>query len=281
MNSLVGLFDYSALDIDTTSFLKQKERNIKSLVSETISHIGRELSEAQERLAQHGYGCFEEWYIALGFKKQSVYNYINYHKLIVQQLDNQELIESLPKALVYEAARPTTSPEIKEQILSGDIETTRQLKEAIKAQKQAEARITQLEQELSEKPEVIEKTVTLEVVPANIERELITAKVIIKERDRLATENKRLKLQIESSKDNPADDRLRMEAKVSTFTGRIKSFLREMAPLSYLGYEVTVTSIQAQHDYEQSIASLERWCSDMRDAMLRPSKEKIIDVEAM
>ena len=150
---------------------------------------------------------------------------------------------------------------------------------AEKAESEAHALRQQLNEAYNKQPEAIERQG--EVIPADIKQELVAAKVITKERDRLATENKRLRLQIESSSNNPADDRLQMEAKVSTFTGRIKLFLREMAPLSYLGHEVAVTSIQAQHGYEQSIASLERWCADMRDAMLRPKEEKIIDVEVI
>lgn len=168
--------------------------------------------------------------------------------------------------------------------------TTRELQEAIKARKvaekaakEAEARAKEAEHKLLEaqnqEPTIIEKTI--EVIPSDIERELLNARVAITDHTRLSDENKRLKLELEATRASTFNDTLTMEAKVSTFTGRIKIFLREMAPLGYLGHEVMGTSPQAQKEYERAIAALERWCGDMRDAMVRPREEKTIDVEVM
>ena len=150
---------------------------------------------------------------------------------------------------------------------------------AEKAESEAHALRQQLTEAHNKQPEVIERQV--EVIPSDVERELLNARVAITDHNRLSDENKRLKLELEATKASTLNGTLTMEAKVSTFTGRIKIFLREMAPLGYLGHEVMGTSPQAQKEYERAIAALERWCGDMRDAMVRPREEKTIDVEVM
>lgn len=282
MNEIVTTnFDYSVLDAETANFLRQKEINIRGIASKTFSEIGAELKEAQDRLAKHRHGCFEEWYTILGLKKQTVYNYISYHNLIVQQLDNREMIEALPKPLAYEIAKPTIPEEIKQKVLSGDIITTRELQEAIKAQKEAERKARELEQQLAEAQNREPETIIKEVVPEEVQRQLSEAQMKAREIDKVKAENKKLRFELEAAKSNPVDDRMELEAKVSTFTGRIKGFLVQMAPLGYMGQEVMRTSPQAQREYETAIEALEKWCQDMRDAMIKPRETKIIDVEVI
>lgn len=122
-------FDYSSIDTETAKYLRQKEDIIRGIASRTCLDLGRELKETRDRLANYRNGCFEEWYTSLGFKRQTVYNYINYHNFILQQLENKELLESLPKPVVYEAAKPSAPEEIKKGVLSGDIQTIKQLRE--------------------------------------------------------------------------------------------------------------------------------------------------------
>ena len=132
-------FDYTALDQQTTNFLKQKESVMGEIVGKAYTELGCQLKEAQDELSKHGYGCFEEWYVSLGFKKQSVYNYMNRYELIVQQLDKRDMIEEMPKNLVYEIAKPSADPELKQQVLDGKITTNKQYKDLEKQLKQAES----------------------------------------------------------------------------------------------------------------------------------------------
>lgn len=121
---------------------------MRQIVGKAYTELGKELYEAQQELANHRNGVFEEWYTALGFKKQSVYNYINRYKFIVQQLDDKEDIESfeeLPAPLQYAVANPNaeSTPEkaqAKSEVLAGDIATLKEYRERIKElEKKAEA----------------------------------------------------------------------------------------------------------------------------------------------
>jgi len=172
-------FDYNQLKPEIADFLKDKETNMRETVSDAYYQLGKELKEAQNRLSQNGYGCFREWCKSLGFSKSTVYNYINYHNLIVQQLDKRKTIESLPKGLAYEIAKKSADPELKQQVLDGDITSHKKFKELKKEKEELERRKNQLEaraerigemyekekrekEELERKePEVIEK----EVIP--------------------------------------------------------------------------------------------------------------------
>lgn len=62
-------FDYSLLDVKTKEFLEESANIIYGIQSKSAYEIGKQLAKAQEKLAQNRYGCFEEWYRSLGFKK--------------------------------------------------------------------------------------------------------------------------------------------------------------------------------------------------------------------
>jgi len=275
-------FDYSIIDTETASYLKQKEVDLRGIASKVYSDMGKGLMDARERLAKRGYGCFCEWVESIGISTDSAYNYINYHKLLSEQFEKRELLELLPKKLVYEAAKPSAPDDLRQKVLSGNITTVKEYQAEVKARKAAEAKAKELERQLVEaqnrEPEVIEKQV--EVIPHDVQQKLSEAKILKQQYNELATENKRLKFEVEANK-NPVDGHLEMEAKVSTFTGRVKNFLRDMAPLGYLGQEVLKSSPGAQKEYESAIMALEKWCSDMRDVMVKPTKEKIIEVEVL
>jgi hypothetical protein len=132
MTNKLAEFNYSDLDVNTADYLKQKEINMREIVGKAYTDLGRELKEAQEKLSNHRNGIFEEWYTSLGFKKQTVYNYINRYNLIVQSLDNKELIEELPLNLVYEVAKPSADKKLKQKVLDGEIDNLKDYKELSK-----------------------------------------------------------------------------------------------------------------------------------------------------
>lgn len=175
-------FNYSELDADTANYLKEKESNMRNVVNNASEKIGKELYEAQQKLSNNRNGVFEKWYTALGFKKQSVYNYINRYQYIVQNLDNKKQIETfqeLPPSLQNEVSKKSAIPELNQAVFNGDIKThkeykemERKLKEAEEAKAQAERQIEALkksEQAAIERMEELEerepKVVEKEVVP--------------------------------------------------------------------------------------------------------------------
>mgnify|MGYP000432688745 CR=1 FL=1 len=149
--------DLSLFDSDTKQFLKEKERNIESVFHKARFDVGRELKEAQEHLSKHGYGCFGQWCESIGFNREMSSRLMNYHELIVRNSDKRDFIESLPKTLAYETARPSTPIEIEQAVLNGDITTNKQLQEAIKEKKEAERRAEEAEQKLEKESEEVKE----------------------------------------------------------------------------------------------------------------------------
>ncbi|CCJ32851.1 hypothetical protein [Caloramator australicus] len=141
-------FDYNQLDTSTAEFLKQKERNMREIVGNAYTQLGKELKEAQERLAgKNQYdGVFEKWYMALGFKKDTVYRLIQRYELVLANCENQKLIEELPVSLTYEIAKPSADEELKQKVLAGEIKTLKEYKELLKAKQEAE-RKAEIEEE--------------------------------------------------------------------------------------------------------------------------------------
>ena len=232
-------FDYKQLDEETASFLEQKENNMREIVGKAYTNLGKELYEAQEKLANHNKyeGIFHKWFTSIGFKKDRVYDLINRHKLLVGNSDKMDLIEELPLSLSYEIAKPSANEALKEKVLEGEIKTLKEykelenkLKDERKKRLMAEETVKRIEQANKQKdednkklgqllneaekrnPKVIEKEiikeVLVEVVPQKIKEE-------IKEKDRwlsvfkneikdLEEEVKGLKLQQEN--EEPIDD---------------------------------------------------------------------------
>ena len=70
-------FDYSIVGTETASFLKLKEQEMQTIVLNNSIQLGEKLIEAQEKLARFNKGTFEQWFVSIGLKKRTVYNYIN------------------------------------------------------------------------------------------------------------------------------------------------------------------------------------------------------------
>ncbi|WP_054949197.1 hypothetical protein [Numidum massiliense] len=208
-------FDDSQLDTATTLFLQRKEANMREIVGKAYTELGRELAEARDRLARQGSkysGVFEKWYTSLGFKKTSVYNYINRYNLVQQlnEVDEKERVEELPNNLIYEVAKPSAEStpakaQAKAEVLDGEIDTLKEYRERI-AELEAEAKRAESDKEAAEqraelaeqiveekefevqelrqaaKPQIVERVVEKEVVPQDVQRKLAGAEA---ERDEL------------------------------------------------------------------------------------------------
>ncbi|WP_088293992.1 hypothetical protein [Bacillus mycoides] len=147
MSNDVAIFDYGQLDISTAEFLRNKENNMHEIVGKAYTELGRELYEAQQKLARQGSkydGVFEKWYTSIGLKKTSVYNYINRFNLVQQlnEVDKKERVEELPNNLTYEIAKPSaesTEPkrQAKQAVLSGEVKTLKEYRALEKERRQA------------------------------------------------------------------------------------------------------------------------------------------------
>lgn len=138
----INEFDYKSLDVKTSQFLKVQANSINQIVSKSSYEIGRVLYESQRRLAKDGYGCFEEWYSSLGFKKTESYQYINHYKFVRSESEQTkiEMFEALPKSIRVEMSKPSAIDEVNQAVFNGDITQLKEYKELehkYKAQSQA------------------------------------------------------------------------------------------------------------------------------------------------
>lgn len=120
------------------------------------------------------------------------------------------------------------------------------------------------------KPDTVTVEKRVEVIPPDYEK--LKFKV-----DTLENENKLLKLQADTrTEDERRQDHL---VKAETFVGRVRKFISDMAAIGYIGGGYARLSPQGQRDYEQSIASLEKLCQDMRDQLIIPKNDQIYEME--
>ena len=157
MENELMVFDYESVDVVTAGNLKKHETAIRNIQSKAVYEIGEELKAAHDELADHNGGTFYAWCRSIGFNTSTVKNILNYHEYVSQNLTNGDLIESLPKSLVYEAARPSTPQELKDKVASGDVTTLpefKKLKAELEATKNVlrttESKLTSAEQERDE-----------------------------------------------------------------------------------------------------------------------------------
>lgn len=171
-------FDYSVLDSETAQYLKDREMSMEKTLENTAEKLGEDLFKAQQKLAKHGTGTFEDWFTSLGIKKSSAYNYIKRYSF-VQQLDEpskKEMFRSLPAKVQIEMSKTSANEEANEAVFNGDVKSHKEYKELEEKLKQKEAEAEQakrseqiaienLEKEQNKEPEVVTKTVERVVVP--------------------------------------------------------------------------------------------------------------------
>ena len=178
MTKELAQFKYEQLDESTADFLRQKESNMREIVGRAYTELGRELYEAQQRLASHNKykGVFLQWLAYMEYPQRTAYELIDrYKELLRIPQDMEDTFEALPISLSKTISSPSaeSTPEkaqAKSEVLSGEIESLKEYRERIKeleckaeqAEKQAEAerkereRLEQENEKLSNKePEVI------------------------------------------------------------------------------------------------------------------------------
>ena len=141
-------FDYSVLDSSTAEYLKDRENSMSKTLEKTSEKLGEDLYKAQQKLADHNGGVFEEWYTALGFKSRNVYNFINRHKYVLQNLQDPsdlETFQELGSSLQIEMSKPSANHEINQKVFDGDIKTHKEYKELEKKYKEQQERLEKAE----------------------------------------------------------------------------------------------------------------------------------------
>lgn len=129
-------FNYGEIEPATAEKLKRHAAAIKGIQSKAIYEIGEELQAAHDELADHNGGTFYAWCESIGIGRDTVKRILHYHEYVGANCTNRDLIESLPRSLVYEAARPSTPQELKDKVASGDVTTLPEFKK-LKAELEA------------------------------------------------------------------------------------------------------------------------------------------------
>lgn len=162
-------FDYSLVDAKTKEFLEERANIIYGIQSKSAYEIGKQLARAQEKLSQNRYGCFEEWYRSLGFKKTKAYEYINYYNFIRSQSEqlNVEKFEELPSKLQAEMSKPSANPEVNQAVFNGDVTTHKEYKELERRLKLKDQALEAVKGELErvKQTKTTEKVIEKEVIP--------------------------------------------------------------------------------------------------------------------
>ena len=288
MNEIKQTFDYSVVDTNTASFLKLKEQEMHSIVLNSSVQLGEKLIEAQEKLAKYNTGTFEKWFVSLGLKKQTVYNYINQAKFVHQMDESKqiEMFQELPMTLKTEISKPSAEPEAVELVLSGDIKTTKEYRELEKQLKAKDEQIStqaRMIDDLSEQePEVIEKEVVVEKMPSDYERLKRTAseaKELNEKLDKALKDaeyyKKELSATISLNKQENGDaeqaklKRLQRESDVSVYQLiiNINNFVKEQAVTIYDSQAIHNSSEEARKKLTESVERAEK--------MLREVKKEI------
>ncbi len=285
--ALQEAFDYTKLESDVAVFLQSKAERIQNAVGKAYTEIGRELAEAQERLASHNKyeGVFETWYSSMGFKMQTVYNLINRYKYVLQNLEDMPQIEDLPLSLSYEVSKPSAPKELQQAVLSGDIMTHKEYKEMEAKLKQTEERNHKLQQQLEDElkkpvPEpVVHVVKTIETPPeitkrlneqekelekAHKEKILIQNKLATVEKDSKAYQ--KLKSQMEALT-LQKDDIVRQIEDATSISGlvvEVKHLLDKIAPIKYSKAMGRLDSEVVIGNLSEIIEKVESWSKEMR-----------------
>ncbi|MGF2059320.1 hypothetical protein [Enterococcus innesii] len=299
-------FDYSIVDDKTASFLKLKEQEMQTIVLNNSIQLGEKLIEAQEKLARFNKGTFEKWFVSIGLKKQTVYNYINQAKF-VHQMDEStqiEMFQELPTSLKTEVSKPSVKPEIAEAIMKGDVKTKKEVEEL---KKQLKAKDEQIEMQakmiddLSEQePEIIEKEVVVEKIPddysffkGNYEVTKSNYEFYKSQNEDLRNEIKNLEERIKQESSSEQETKLLQEKitalestrfemhekeksykRVTNLSLEIENILDNHACLKYSkDFKNLSLDRQAFLELEDSIERLEQWISEIKSEL--PNKNII------
>ena len=131
-------FDYSSLEGLEDSEKQELSKCEKSLLFQgkqmgvMTFEIGKALYKAKDILKKSQSDSFMKWYEALGLSKDQVSVFIGRYQLVIDYPTSKERILMLSDIAVKETLNKNTPQEVINKVLSGEIVTSKQIKEARK-----------------------------------------------------------------------------------------------------------------------------------------------------
>ena len=122
-------FDYSTVDNEMADFLQEKASRITEIRIRSVVAIGKELTEAHEKLANNKIGTFEAWVVSLGISHKTSRNYINAYEYILKNFQHIEDADNMQPSLLFAISKPSANPALAEAAVSGDITTLKEYRE--------------------------------------------------------------------------------------------------------------------------------------------------------
>lgn len=116
--SEVITFDYKLVDNETAKCMKEATEKICMLKEKTQKSLGELFSTVQEKLSGNNQynGYFGKWYESMGFKKDFVYNCIDYYNLLIGNPDNQK-IQEISFSKGCEIAKLKDTPDLQKEVI--------------------------------------------------------------------------------------------------------------------------------------------------------------------
>lgn len=306
LNEVSTNFDYSIVDDTTAQFLKVKEQELQSIVLNSSIQLGEKLIEAQERLAKFNKGTFEKWFVSIGLKKTTVYNYINQTQFVRQMNESEqiEMFQELPNSLKTEISKPSVKPEVAEAIMNGDVKTKKEVEELKKQLKAKDNQINlqakMIDDLQEQEPQVVEKEVVVEKVPddynffkGNYETAKANYEFYKKQNDELREEMKSLEERIKQestsnqeltalknemlnlkNKQFEINEKEKSYENITNLKDTIESILKNHSSLKYSSdFKNLSLDRQAFSELEDSIERLEQWINEIKQEL--PNKNII------
>lgn len=260
----------------------------KNQTATGIIEIGKRLIEAK---AQLPHGEWGEWLKKrVDFSQDTARNFMR----VAESFPNSETIRNLSISKVY-ALLEVPQEERQGFIAANPIDemTTRQLQEVIKAKKQADLRIEDLEQKLQNKPKEIEVTKEIikeiEVAPADYRATKTELEKLKTDLEMAEFKNQQLKRRMDEDNTpvlfqrmakseseaqlriielNKKIDRLEADSKTIehkvkkssiTFCGKVHNFLTDVGGLAWINDYADLLDGQERKDYLTALNALEGW----------------------
>ena len=136
------LFDYEQVPVDRRGFVLQKTAETQWLLkrtSEDLITIGNNLTEVKQKLPHGLYGKWLKAEFAMTDRQA-----LNFMRVATRFGNKSEMISDLAPAIIYEIAAPSTTDEIADQVIGGQIapnlEDIRKAKQEARLAKEAERR---------------------------------------------------------------------------------------------------------------------------------------------